>query len=197
MIKKISLNAGLLATILFAILVVVLPFFVDGYSHFSDTVSELAMDRSPVAGIAKLLGYGTAVLMVAFGYQVIKFSQNEGLNKVPGFQILYFGIAEFAVNVFPAPDPLHNVFGLSFLITYMTPLVVVLVWKATPKRFRQANLWFFFAILIAIILNLLPAFTRDLPMQYWGLVQRLLLACFWGWVVYLNLWIKARSEALP
>ena len=62
------------------------------------------------------------------------------------------------------------------------------------RQLRAASWIATVLVSITIILNLSPIFMRDLyPLEYYGIVQRVLLVAFYGWCLYLGLRPFARA----
>ena len=111
---------------------------------------------------------------------MLHYAGNQGLNKLPAWFLMSFGLAGVGISLFASPHPLHNAFGISMTIGYCTPLVIALTWKQSEREFRVVSLVVFLLILLGIILNLSPLFNPALyPLEYYGLVQRFLLFTFY------------------
>jgi hypothetical membrane protein len=159
--KRHLLLFGTLAGLLFFGTVYALAIAVPGYSHVSDTVSEIGQVGSPVERLFQVAMLAVDLCIVAFGLGLFYFARSHEASIVPAALVAYFGLMEIGLHVFPSPHPLHNVFGLS-LTTAL--------------------------ILISIFLNISPLFTRDLfPLEYYGIVQRSAHVLFFGWCAYVSI----------
>ena len=118
---------------------------------------------------------------------------------VPSCLMAVFGFAEMGMAMFPSPHSLHNVFGLSAVIGYMTPLAVAVSWRnlkdsSSLRRFAWAA---FALVVLTMALNLSPIFARNLyPLEYYGIVQRSLLFTFFGWCFYVGVDLYVRTRPL-
>jgi hypothetical membrane protein len=169
--KRHLLLFGTLAGLLFFGTVYALAIAVPGYSHVSDTVSEIGQVGSPVERLFQVAMLAVDLCIVAFGLGLFYFARSHEASIVPAALVAYFGLMEIGLHVFPSPHPLHNVFGLS-----LTSALVNVSWLATAL------------ILISIFLNISPLFTRDLfPLEYYGIVQRSAHVLFFGWCAYVSI----------
>lgn len=189
--------AGPLAGIIFFSAVYGLAPMLGSYSHVAQTVSEIGKYGSPAK-----IPFQAAVLTVAFCLLVFagslyRFAKSRGASLVPSCLMAVFGFAEMGMAIFPSPHPLHNVFGLSAIIGYLTPLAVAVAWRnlrdsSSLRRFA----WVAFALVVlTMFLNLSPIFSRDLyPLEYYGIVQRSLLLTFFGWCFYVGVDLYVRTR---
>ncbi len=187
---------GILAGLIFFSAVFALAPFVDGYSHVSRTVSEIGRAGSPVELAWQIAMFAVAFCLLAFALGLYGFAGENGLSKLPAWFMASFAVSQLGLAVFPTPHQLHNVFGLSLTIGYMTPLVLALSWRRLENSRRLTGFsWLgFLLVAIAIFLNLSPLFARDLyPLEYYGLVQRSLFIAFFGWCMFTGFSLFARK----
>lgn len=183
------LNAGWMAGIGFIFGTLILGYQLPDYDLVSQTVSEIGQLGSPLQNTFRIFSFVISILLIIFSLSLISFSRKNSLSILPAIMLLTFGLAEFGIGVFPSPHPLHNVFGLSLTIGYLSPLFFFLLWKdSLGKRFKWISLWIFILVIIGIFLNLTPAFAPELyPLEYYGLVQRFLLYSFYAYLAYLSI----------
>ena len=188
--------AGILAGPIFFTAVYVLASMLDGYSHVSQTVSEIGWKESPVRVYHQAALLIVATCLVIFAVGLYRFAASHGVPRVPAFLLGCLALSLTGLAATPIPDPLHNVFGLSSMIGYMAPLAVALSWKKLqgPGRIIGVGWIAFVLIVVTIGLNLSPLFAPDLyPLEYYGVVQRSLFVAFYGWCTYLGVVLLARS----
>lgn len=187
-IRKI-LSLGWMTAMLFISGSLVLGSFLDDYSSISQTVSEIGQEGSPLELVWQVFSLLVGVLLILFSVGIISYARRNKWSVIPGLFVLFAGLSEFGIALFPSPHPLHNVFGLSMTIGYFTPLMFFLLWKdklGTP--FKRYSLLAFILILLGIFLNLSPMFAPKLyPLEYYGLVQRFLLYTFYLYMAYVSL----------
>lgn len=189
--------AGPLAAIIFFSAVYGLAPMLGSYSHAAQTVSEIGKNGSPAEIPFQAAVLSVAFCLLVFARSLYRFAKSEGASLTPSFLMAIFGFAEMGMAIFPSPHSLHNVFGLSATIGYMTPLAVALSWRnlkdlSSLRRFA----WVAFALVVlTMFLNLSPIFARDLyPLEYYGIVQRSLLFTFFGWCFYVGVDLYRRTR---
>lgn len=188
--KRHLLLFGTLAGLLFFGTVYGLAFAVPGYSHVSDTVSEIGQVGSPVERLFQVAMLAVDLCIVSFGLGLLYFARSREASIVPAAFVAYFGLVEIGLHVYPSPHPLHNVFGLSLTIGYLAPLALAFSWRCLSSASALVNAsWLASAlILISLFLNISPLFTRDLfPLEYYGIVQRSAHVLFFGWCAYVSI----------
>ena len=175
------LSLGWITTVLFIAGSLVLGSFLADYSFISQTVSEIGQEGSPLKLTWQLFSLLIGLLLILFSLGIISFARRNKWSVVPGLFVLFAGLSEFGIALFPSPHPLHNMFGLSMTIGYFSPLIFFLLWKnKLGASFKWYSLFAFILIVLGIFLNLSPMFARDLyPLEYYGLVQRFLLYTFY------------------
>jgi len=181
--------SGALAGGIFFAAVYALATMVDGYSHTAQTVSEIGELGSPAEVYLQITNLVVALCLLVFAWSIYLFARNSNASILPAMFIACFAIAEIGVAIFPSPHTLHNVFGLSMTIGYMSPLVVAMSWrKLAGVNDLIAVSWIAFVlVVITIFLNLSPMFARDLyPLEYYGVVQRALFVAFYGWCMFMS-----------
>jgi hypothetical protein len=190
------ISLGWIASALFIAGSLVLGSFLADYSFISQTVSEIGQEGSPLKLTWQLFSLLIGLLIILFSLGIISFARRNKWSVVPGLFVLFAGLSEFGIALFPSPHSLHNVFGLSMTIGYFSPLVFFLLWKdKLGVSFKWYSLLAFIFILLGIFLNLSPLFAPDLyPLEYYGLVQRFLLFTFYLYLALVALnTIKASS----
>ena len=187
--NQIILFTGWLASAAFIVGSLLMGSLLSDYSPISQTVSEIGQSGSPLYGAWQVFTISIGVLLIIFSAAIISFAKTHKLSIIPGIFLLLAGISEFGIGLYPSPHSLHNVFGLSMTLGYLTPLIVALSWKASlGKNLRTLSYLSFILIVLGIFLNLTPAFAPDLySLEYYGLVQRFLLFTFYIYIFYLSL----------
>ena len=188
--------AGILAGPIFFTAVYALASMLDGYSHVSQTVSEIGWMESPVRVFHQAALLLVAVCLLTFAVGLYRFAGSNGVPRIPAFILGCLAVSLTGLAATPIPDPLHNVFGLSSLIGYMSPLAVALSWRKLQNPGRIIGIaWIAFVlVLVTIALNLSPLFAPDLyPLEYYGVAQRSLFVVFYGWCTCLGVALSARA----
>jgi hypothetical protein len=182
--QRLFLLFGLVIPVVFFGAVVILATQVEGYSHVSQTVSEIGETGSPAAFPWKIADLTVAVCWWLFSWGIYQFARANSLSVWPAILVGWFALASTGISIFESPHPLHNVFGLSMTPGYLAPLVLAWSWRKVEWA-KQLTKYSWIAgvlVLISMALNLTPAFAPDLyPLEYYGLVQRSLFVVFYGW----------------
>lgn len=181
--------SGALAGIVFFSAIYALASMVEGYSHIGQTVSEIGKLGSPAETYLRLTNLVVAICLFGFSWSLHLFARDNDVSRSPAILMACFAISEIGVAIFPSPHPLHNVFGLSMTIGYMTPLALALSWRKSGSMTNLVVIsWIaFILIAVTILLNLSPIFARDLyPLEYYGIIQRSLFVAFYGWCFYVG-----------
>ena len=187
---------GALAGVIFFSAMYALATMVDGYSHVAQTVSEIGQAGSPAEVYMRIANVAVSLCLVLFAWGLYLFAQGNNISKLPAVFMAFYTIAEIGVAIFPSPHQLHNIFGLSMTIGYLTPVVLALSWKNLVNSSKLITVsWIaFILVIIAISLNLSPIFTHNLyPLEYYGIVQRSLFVTFYGWCFYSGLKLFGRA----
>lgn len=195
--KKYLLLSGALAGLLFFATVYMLALSVSGYSHVSDTVSEIGQIGSPVEQSYQIAMLIVDASLVALGIAFISFARSRNAPILPAVLIAYFGFIQMGLHIYPSPHSLHNVFGLLLIFGYMAPLALAISWRkfGVLREIVQTSWIVAILLFVSIFLNISPLFTRDLyPLEYYGLVQRSSLLLIFGWFAGIGIWGFRRTS---
>lgn len=192
---------GLIAAIVFACVLGLLPSMLPGYSSITQTVSEIGELGSPARlPFAALLCVIAACILI-FASALRDVSVELGRSSVAAWLTGCMAVSVAGVGIFAYPHPLHNVFGLSELIGYQAPWVLALAWRRLPRtRSVVAFSWLMAAVVwCAIIANLA---TLDRGGALWrmeepiyGIIQRLLFVSWFVWLAGTGLMLGGNSLA--
>ncbi len=189
--------AGAVAAMTFFSLVFILGLGIDGYSHVSRTVSEIGRQGSPAEMSWRIGNLAVAAMLIVFAVSIGNYAHDRGWSRIPALFVALFGLSLAGMAWFATPHPMHNVFGLSALPGYLSPLVLALAWRGRPVSHALTTVSAIAWLLVtaAIVLNLSPLFAPTLyPLEYYGLVQRALFVAFYGWCTYLSLALYSESR---
>ena len=193
-----TLYSGAIAAATFIIGSLILGSLLPDYNPVSQTVSEIGQTGSPLYQTWQVFSIVVGALLIVFAMALITFARKNKNYILPGIFMLSYGLSQFGIGFYPAPHPLHNVFGLSMTLGYFSPLVFALAWKnKLGKSFKSISILTFILIILSIFLNLSPAFAPTLyPMEYYGIVQRFLLFTFYGYCAFVSIrCIQFRNQA--
>jgi hypothetical protein len=168
-----------------------------GYSAVRQTVSELGPQggrgRTALAGLNLII----ALAMIVFACGLVVVARQWRLPVAPAFfvalaAVLTAGLAAFPSGfrspIFPRLG-LHNVVGLLQTFPFVgAPLSIALGWRG-PGGLGPMSWAALVLIIIAMVLNLAPAFSPRLAKAFgpiYGLVQRSLFVAWYGWCAILG-----------
>ncbi len=183
------LSCGPLAGAVLAAGIVMLPFFVPGYSQIRQTVSEIGEVGSPVQIPFSILLIVVGILALLFSIGVYRISAERGVGTLAAYFIGLLAILSIGLAMNPFPHPLHNFFGTSELIVYQAPMVLALQWRKDREATKLVSFcWIcFIAIWMSLALNFV-IFFRDSETWHtvrpvYGLIQRSLFAGLCVWLI--------------
>ena len=198
MLKKALLTCGILASLLYVAMNIICAMLYDGYSSFSQTVSELSAVDAPTRPLWYSLGLVYALFVVLFGWGVWKSSSGNRALRIVGILLFVNGLVSFswppmhqreviAAGGGTLTDTMHIVF--SFVTVFLMMLSIGFSAAAFGKRFR------IYSIVTAIILLFFgaltgmqsPALEANMPTPWMGVWERICIGAFLLWMVVLAL----------
>lgn len=194
---------GPLAAAVLAVGIVALPFWVPGYNHVQQTVSEIGEMDSPARVPFTIMLCAVAVCLLIFAAGMAAASKRAGKGRLSAYLIGCMAVSAAGVGIFAFPHPLHNLFGESELIGYQAPLAFALSWRRDPHAKRLVSFsWTMFALIwLSIAVNLVSldrhsALWAEMKPVY-GLVQRSLFAAWFGWCAGIGVLLRQHRRASP
>jgi len=187
------LACGILSSLLYAAMNVVVPMWYEGYSLSSQTVSELSAIGAPTRTLWIWLGALYSLLVICFGWGVWKSAgANHALRAlgavtlVNGVFMLYWPPMHMRGAEFTLTDAMHIVWTVATVLLML--LAMGFGAAAFGKRFR---LYSIVTMVILIGFGALagldgPRVQADLPTPWVGIWQRIAIAAFLAWVVTLT-----------
>jgi hypothetical protein len=180
----------------------------DGYSRFSQTVSELSAFDAPTRGLWMGLGAVYTVLVIAFGLGVLASAAGNRRLRVVGALILADGI----IGAYWPPMHLREVLAAgggtisdTLHVAVWTPITVLLFIGALGfgafafgKRFRIYSLA---TIVVLIVFGGLTGMAssgvnENLPTPWLGVWERINIAAFMVWVAVLAVTLLRDTDAV-
>lgn len=194
MLRNVLLACGILSSLLYVAMNVVVPMQWDNYSSASQTVSELSALGAPTRQLWLLLVVPYTLLVTAFGFGVwLSAGRNRPL-RVVGVLIIANGI----LGIFWPPmhlrgveptltDTLHIVFAIVTVLIFV--LEIGFGAAAFGKRFRLFSI---VTIVILLAFGVLtgidgPRIAANLPTPWVGVWERISIGAFLAWMVILTL----------
>jgi Protein of unknown function (DUF998) len=192
LLKKGLLICGILSSLYYVALNIVVPVFYEGYSYAAHTVSELSAIGAPTRPLWVLLVTVYILLFVAFGWGVLKSAHGNPSLRFVGVLIIAYSV----VNIYWPPmhqrgvepsltDTLHIAWAMVAVLFMMVMMGVGAT--AFGKRFR---LYTIVSMVVLIGLGVLtsldaPKIPQNLPTPWLGVWERIMIGVFLIWVVVL------------
>jgi hypothetical membrane protein len=194
-LARTMLLAGPAAALVFALGVAGLGSIKPGYSHVSQTVSELGAQGEEGRKWLAALNLVVALLALVFASGLLSVAKSSAVTNAPAWLVGLWAILAVGLAAFPSGHRLHNVFGLLQTIPFVgAPVAVARGWQGlgVGSVSRVALL----LLVVAMVLNLAPAFSRRIAntlAPVYGLVQRSLFVAWYGWCATLGLLLFMRA----
>jgi len=196
MFRTALLLCGVLSSLLYVAMTIVVPMYWESYSSASQTVSELSAIGAPTRSLWVPLGLAYTLLVAAFGWGVrASAGRNRPLHIAGGLLVAYglVGLAwppmhlreVLAAGGGTLTDTMHIVFAM------VTVLLMVLAMgfgaAAFGKRFRRYSEATIVTLLVCGVLTSMdaPQLQANLPTPWMGVWERIDIAVFLAWVVVL------------
>jgi CubicO group peptidase (beta-lactamase class C family) len=198
MLRKVLLVSGILSSLLYAAMTVIIAMQGEGYSSASQVISELSAIGAPTRWLWLLPGAVYTVLVTAFGWGVWKSAdRNRSLRIVGGLIIAYGSLGilwpfapmhlreAVAAGGSTLSDTMHVV--LSSVTVFLMLLAIGCGAAALGKRFR---LYSVATLVILLAFGGLtfweaPRLAANLPTPWIGVWERINVGVFLLWVVVL------------
>lgn len=201
-LRTVLLLCGILASLLYVAMNVVVPMRWDGYSVTSQTVSELSAIGAPTRALWVRLGLVYTVLLAAFGLGIVASAGRNRRLRIAGWLL----IASAATGLIWPPMHLR---GTEATLTDALHVAVTIVWLTVTmltigfaaaglgRRFRPysiATLVVFVAFGILSGMDA-PRVAANLPTPWIGVWERINIAAFMLWLAVLAVLLLQRRGA--
>jgi hypothetical protein len=196
MIRRILLVCGVLSSLLYVAMNVVVAMQWKGYSSASQTVSELSAIGAPTRPPWVLLGIAYTLLLTAFGWGVWESARRNRPLRVMGCLLIAHGLiglawppmhqrAVLATSGGTLTDTLHIVWVMVTVVLML--LAIGFGAAAFGKPFR---LYSIATVVILVVFGALtglesPRLAANLPTPWVGVWERISISVFLLWVVVL------------
>jgi hypothetical protein len=195
----------MIAPVLFVFMTILGAAIRPGYSHISDTVSELFSPGSPNKPLLDTLHTTFALLLTLFGIGVLQFVRWSGQSTLTGIigAALYLtaGVVSIATATIFPQDPwgspptsagqMHiNLSGVVGLFSMLSMLLLGLWFKRT-KLFPGFGVYSFFTVGIAILSTAYFMIKVGSPIM--GLTERITILVGFAWTFILARWMYVRQ----
>ena len=193
MLNRALLICGVLASLLYVSMNIICALLYDGYSSFSQTVSELSAIGAPTRPLWFPLGLVYALFVALFGWGVWKSASGNRPLRIVGILVLVNGVISFfwppmhqrevlAAGGGTLTDTMHIVF--SFVTVFLMMLAIGFSAAAfgneVPRLFhRDCDHFAFFGALTGMQS---PALEANMPTPWMGVWERICIAGFLVWM---------------
>jgi hypothetical protein len=198
MIRKILLVCGILSSLLYVAMLVVVEMRWEGYSSASQTVSELSAIGAPTRALWVLPAALYTVLVTAFGWGVWKSAGRIRVLRVVGASIAAYGALGLIWPFAPMhlretlaagggtfSDTMHII--LASVTVVLMLLAIAFGAAAFGRRFRLYSIVSLLILAACGTLTFLdaPGIVANLPTPWIGVWERINIGVFLLWVIVL------------
>ena len=201
------LVCGVLSSLLYVAMNVVVPMQWPGYDSASQVVSELSAVGAPSRPLWVVLGMAYTLLVTAFGWGVWMAAEHDRRLRVAGILIVIYGAMGVAWPFAPMHlrevvaagaadfrDTMHIAFGVATEIIYL--LALAFAAAALGRAFRTYSMATFVVLLAFGVLTFrdAPRLSANQPTPLIGVWERINIAVFLLWVIVLAVALLWRAH---
>jgi hypothetical protein len=199
--RRLLLQCGIAASLLYVVMNVVVPMRWPAYRSFSQTVSELSAIDAPTRALWTPLGIAYTALMIAFGAGVVVSSRGRFAVRASGHLLVAYGAfgifwppmhqrAVLAAGGQTLTDTLHLVWAAVTVLFMFAAMGFGAV--AFGTRFRVYSIATMAVLIVFGALTSLqaPAVQADLPTPWIGVWERINIGGFLLWVIVLAVMLR-------
>jgi len=192
--RRLLLSCGILSSLYFAAINLLVPLQWSEYSFFDHTVSELTAIGAPTRPLWLILGAPYPLLLFLFGLGVLKTSSVIKRLRPPGFALLLYSLTiiywppmhqriVLAVGGATLTDTLHLVWTGLTLVLYI--VIMFTAARALDVYFRWYTVISVLGLMLFGILTSIqaPNVSANLATPLMGLWERLNIGIFLLWVI--------------
>src|SRR3954447_11052517 len=207
MTRKLPLMCGIVSSLLYVAMNVLVPMQWDGYSSASQTVSELSAIGAPTRPLWVPLGVAYTVLVAVFGWGVRTSARQNRPLRVAGSLLVAYGVVGLAWppmhlrEVLAAGGgTLSDTMHIAFAIVTVLLMLLAMGFGAAAfgNRFRLYSIATMVILLAfgALTAPDAPNIQANLPTPWVGVWERINIGVFLLWVVVLaTMLLSARDTA--
>jgi len=201
------LVCGVLSSLLYVAMNIIVPRQWPGFDSASRVVSELSAVGAPTRPLWVVLGMAYTLLVTVFGWGVVMAAEHNRRLRVAGILIAIYGAMGVAWPFAPMHlrealaagggdlrDTMHIAFGVATEIIYL--LALGFAGAALGKAFRLYSLATFVVLLAFGVLAFrdAPRLSTNQPTPLIGVWERINIAVFLVWVIVLALALLRRAH---
>lgn len=197
-LRKALLVCGILSSLLYIAVNIIVPMQWEGYSVVSQTPSELSVIGAPTRTLWSVLATPYPFLIIAFGWGVWKSAGENRFLRITAAMLIAYGALGFLWPFAPMhsrevlaagggtfSDTMHIALGAATVILYL--LALGFAATALGKRFRIYSIVSFVLVLVFGLLTFVeaPGISRNEPTPLIGVWERINIGLFLVWVIVL------------
>jgi len=195
--RRFLLYSGVLASLLYIAINIIVPFLYEGYNWVTQTVSELSAVDAPTRPLWFPLGILYTLLIAAFGWGVFKSAKQKRALRIAGILLMIHGLAGLAWSPMHQREVLAAGGGTFTDVWHivMSAITVLLMFLsigfgsvAFGKKFRFYSIATILVFMVFGVLTFLeaPNIDKDLPTPHIGLWERINIGAFMIWIIVLS-----------
>ena len=197
---------GLIAPVLFIFTAVLGGALRPGYSHLTDTVSELFSPGSPNKPLLDALHTSFALLLILFGIGILRYvqesKQGNWMGNLGAYLYILMGILSVGTAAFFPQDPWGSppTFPgkMHILLSGILSIITILSMGLISAWFNQTGLWprFWKYTWVIIGLTILSAgfYATNLGTPIMGLTERITILIGFLWTFILARWLFSHAK---
>jgi len=204
--RSVWLACGIVSSLLYVAMNILVAMQWPQYSSTSQTVSELSAVGAPTRPLWVALGIIYTLLVIAFGWGIRMAATNDRRLRIVGTLVVVYGALGFLWTFAPMhmretlaagggtfSDTMHLALGAVTVTIYLVALALAA--SAQRGAFRIYSIASFLALLILGVLTFqqAPGVSANQPTPLIGVWERLNIGVFLLWVVVLALSLLART----
>lgn len=197
-LRRLLLICGILSSLLYAAINIIVVIQWKEYNPLSQTVSELSAIGAPTRWLWQILCTPYTLLVIAFAFGVLKSAAENRRLRISGNLLLVYGLlgclwpfvpmhlrTTLAAGGATLTDTLHIVLGAITELIYL--IILSLTATALGKPFRIYSIATFLMLLVFGILTFLdaPGVATNRPTPLLGVWERINIGIFLLWMIVL------------
>jgi CubicO group peptidase (beta-lactamase class C family) len=185
---KNKLRLGLIIALLFWVGSIISGILFYNYNPVRDGITILDSFYSNSGTFMASIQLIVALLFLPFFNSIYKSCKQQNFNIIPLIPLAFIPIYMIGVSLFPFPNRYHSVFANSILLTILSPMLSILLWRSERLvKIRRLSFISFFLIILSIGFIISRATFPEFVHTNWGIIQRLLFLGWTSWVAFLSL----------
>lgn len=203
------LRAGVSSSVLYAIMLIVVPYLWPAYSSVTQTVSELSAVHAPTRNVWVPFGILYALMIAAFGAGVLRSSGPSRALRIMGYLMIFYGINCFVWVFAPMhlrevlasggetmSDTMHLVIAGIVVCTMLTAMALSAT--AYSRLFKRYVIFSMILLALGGIMTTIESgnVAKNLPTPWIGVWERINIVVFLVWVSVVGYLQETRTKGI-